>query len=82
MARTLLPSGFAYPSAVTFCVELTGVHKTFGATRALDGLSLTAEQGRVTAVLGPNGAGKSTAMAICEGLQQADTGTTSDGSAA
>ncbi len=61
-------------SAVTFCVELTGVHKAFGATRALDGLSLTAEQGRITAVLGPNGAGKSTAMAICEGLDRADAG--------
>src|SRR5699024_4761002 len=69
------PPGFAYPSAVTFCVELTGVHKAFGATHALDGLSLAAEQGRITAVLGPNGAGKSTAMAICEGLQHADAGT-------
>ena len=60
---------------MTFSVELTGVHKAFGATHALDGLSLTAEQGQITAVLGPNGAGKSTAMAICEGLQHADAGT-------
>lgn len=74
--RSRLPRwGFAYPAAVTFCVELTGVHKAFGATRALDGLSLTAEQGQITAVLGPNGAGKSTAMAICEGLHRADSGT-------
>lgn len=67
--------GVAYPAAVTFCVELDGVHKSFGTTRALDGLSLAAEQGAITAVLGPNGAGKSTAMAICEGLQRADAGT-------
>ena len=60
---------------MTFCVELTGVRKAFGATRALDGLSFAAEQGTITAVLGPNGAGKTTAMAICEGLERADAGT-------
>ena len=60
---------------MTFCVELTGVHKSFGTTRALDGLSFSAEQGKITAVLGPNGAGKTTAMAICEGLESADAGT-------
>lgn len=65
----------AYPSAVTSCVELTDVRKAFGPTRALDGLSFAAEQGKITAVLGPNGAGKTTAMAICEGLESADAGT-------
>ena len=65
----------AYASAVTSCVELTDVRKAFGATRALDGLSFSAEQGKITAVLGPNGAGKTTAMAICEGLESADAGT-------
>lgn len=50
------------------------VHKSFGANRALDGLSLRAQAGQITAVLGPNGAGKSTAMAICEGLEHADSG--------
>ncbi|WP_235912493.1 ABC transporter ATP-binding protein [Ruania zhangjianzhongii] len=60
---------------MTFCVELTGVRKAFGATRALDELSFSAAQGQITAVLGPNGAGKSTAMAICEGLTRADAGT-------
>ena len=60
---------------MTSCVELTDVRKAFGATRALDGLSFSAEQGKITAVLGPNGAGKTTAMAICEGLESADAGT-------
>lgn len=54
---------------------MTGVCKSFGTTRALDGLSFAAEQGTITAVLGPNGAGKTTAMAICEGLERADAGT-------
>lgn len=60
---------------MTFCVELTDVRKAFGPTRALDGLSFSAERGKITAVLGPNGAGKTTAMAICEGLERADAGT-------
>ena len=60
---------------MTSCVELTDVRKAFGPTRALDGLSFSAAQGKITAVLGPNGAGKTTAMAICEGLESADAGT-------
>ncbi|MGO1973898.1 MAG: ABC transporter ATP-binding protein [Propionibacteriaceae bacterium] len=39
-----------------------------GDRRALDGLSLTATRGRVTAVLGPNGAGKTTLVRCCTGL--------------
>ncbi|WP_228647966.1 ATP-binding cassette domain-containing protein [Microtetraspora sp. AC03309] len=39
-------------------VSLANVTKTFGATRAVDGLTLTIPQGRTVALLGPNGAGK------------------------
>ena len=41
-------------------IEAEGLRKTFGEVRALDGLTLTAESGRLTALLGPNGAGKTT----------------------
>ncbi|TDE90440.1 ABC transporter ATP-binding protein [Occultella glacieicola] len=58
-----------------WCLELEGVTKSFGDTRALRSLSLKASQGAVTAILGPNGAGKTTLMEICEGLQAADGGT-------
>jgi ABC-2 type transport system ATP-binding protein len=45
---------------MTPIIEATALTKTFGEVRALDGLDLTAESGRVTALLGPNGAGKTT----------------------
>ncbi len=45
---------------MTAIIEARGLTKTFGDVRALDGLDLVAESGRVTALLGPNGAGKTT----------------------
>ena len=47
---------------------------TLGGRAVLDGLSLTASPGRLTAVLGPNGAGKTTLIRCCTGLLRADTG--------
>ena len=46
----------------------------FGAKVALDGVSLTARRGEVTAVLGPNGAGKTTLVRCCTGLQPVSSG--------
>ena len=48
--------------------------KTFGATRALDGFSLTVPTGQVTGFLGPNGAGKSTTIRVLLGLLKATSG--------
>src|SRR5699024_4535616 len=48
---------------------------TFGATRALDGFSLTVPTGQVTGFLGPNGAGKSTTIRILLGLLKSTAGT-------
>jgi ABC-2 type transport system ATP-binding protein len=45
------------------------------AVTALDGLSLTAARGHVTAVLGPNGAGKTTMIETCEGYCRPNAGT-------
>ena len=55
-------------------VFITGLTKSFGATRALDGLDLTVRAGEVHGFLGPNGAGKSTTIRILLGLLRADAG--------
>ncbi|MFF2653057.1 ATP-binding cassette domain-containing protein [Streptomyces sp. NPDC058045] len=56
-------------------LEVTGLHKAFGRTHALDGLDLTVEAGEVHGFLGPNGAGKSTTIRVLLGLLRADSGT-------
>ncbi len=55
-------------------IEITGLVKTFGATRALDGLDLTVTAGEVHGFLGPNGAGKTTTIRVLLGLLRADEG--------
>lgn len=56
-------------------IEISGLIKAFGRTRALDGLELTVQQGEILGLLGPNGAGKSTTIRILLGLARADAGT-------
>jgi ABC-2 type transport system ATP-binding protein len=51
-----------------------GLVKTFGATRALDGLDLAVPQGTVLGLLGPNGAGKTTAVRVFSTLLRPDGG--------
>jgi ABC-2 type transport system ATP-binding protein len=51
-----------------------GLHKSFGETQALGGLSFAAEEGTVLGVLGPNGAGKTTAVRILTTLLSPDSG--------
>ncbi|MFF9638039.1 ABC transporter ATP-binding protein [Streptomyces bacillaris] len=63
------------PAAGSAAVALTGVHKTYGTTRAVDGVSLTVERGEFFGLLGPNGAGKTTLVEIMEGQRRADSGT-------
>jgi ABC-2 type transport system ATP-binding protein len=55
-------------------IEVSGLVKTFGRTRALDGLDLTVSTGEVHGFLGPNGAGKSTTLRILLGLYRKDAG--------
>ena len=55
-------------------IHAEGVVKTFGSTRALDGLSLTVDAGEVHGFLGPNGAGKSTTIRVLLGLLRKDAG--------
>jgi polyether ionophore transport system ATP-binding protein len=56
-------------------IEVSGLVKTFGATRALDELDLNVAAGEVHGFLGPNGAGKSTTIRVLLGLLKADAGT-------
>jgi ABC-2 type transport system ATP-binding protein len=56
-------------------IELVGLTKDFGRTRAVDGLTCTVEPGVVTGFLGPNGAGKTTTMRMILGLDQPTSGT-------
>ena len=55
-------------------VAVTGLVKTFGKFRALDGLYLTVEPGQTVGFLGPNGAGKSTTIRVLLGLLRANGG--------
>ncbi len=56
-------------------IEVSGLVKTFGSTRALDGLDLVVERGSVQGFLGPNGSGKTTTIRVLLGLLRADSGT-------
>jgi ABC-2 type transport system ATP-binding protein len=56
-------------------IEVNRLHKRFGSTVALDGLSFRVTPGSVTGFVGPNGAGKSTTMRVILGLDAVDGGT-------
>ena len=56
-------------------IEAHGLTKSYGSTRALDGIDLEVPQGTVLGVLGPNGAGKTTAVRILATLLRPDAGT-------
>ncbi len=60
---------------MTDAISVAGLVKTFGPTRALDGLDLHVRAGEVHGFLGPNGAGKTTTIRILLGLMRADAGT-------
>ena len=55
-------------------ISISGLVKTFGPTRALDGLELEVRTGEVHGFLGPNGAGKTTTIRVLLGLLRADAG--------
>ncbi|QCQ92439.1 ABC transporter ATP-binding protein [Rhodococcus sp. SGAir0479] len=56
-------------------IEVRGLTKTYGSTRAVDDLTFSVKPGIVTGFLGPNGAGKSTTMRMILGLDKPTSGT-------
>jgi ABC-2 type transport system ATP-binding protein len=59
---------------VSAAISVSGLVKTFGPTRALDGLDLEVAAGEVHGFLGPNGSGKSTTIRVLLGLLRPDSG--------
>lgn len=55
-------------------LRLSNVSKSFGATKAVDGVSLEIPRHEVVGLVGENGAGKSTLLKILTGLHQPDSG--------
>ncbi len=56
-------------------IVVDGLRKSFGDVRAIDGVSFTAEDGKITGLLGPNGAGKSTTLRVLYTVLKPDDGT-------
>ncbi|WP_326545716.1 ABC transporter ATP-binding protein [Mycolicibacterium sp. ND9-15] len=73
-AQTARPMRRADQSVGRAAVEIRGLSKAFGRTKALDGLDLTVAPGQIAGFLGPNGAGKSTTIRVLLGLLRADSG--------
>ena len=69
-----LPDPAAAPSDEASIVRLVDVHKSFGATEVLRGISLTVAKGDAVCIIGPSGSGKSTLLRCINGLIPVDRG--------
>lgn len=70
----LLRHGRGINSLVALVLRVRGLRKSYGAVRAVDGISFSVEEGTIFSLLGPNGAGKTTTVEILEGLRVPDAG--------
>ncbi len=55
-------------------LEIKGIVKQFGAFRALDGVDMTVEKGKITLLIGPNGSGKTTLINVVTGVYKPEAG--------
>ena len=72
--ETLAGGGYPPASTSNLLVEFRGLTKTFGATRALKGVSFGIRAGETVGLLGANGAGKSTLIKTLAGIHRATSG--------
>ena len=56
-------------------IKIVNLHKTFGETEVLKGISLDISQNQVTVIMGPSGSGKSTLLRCINGLEEISSGT-------
>jgi ABC-2 type transport system ATP-binding protein len=61
-------------TAAESVIRVIGLHKRYGETHAVDGVSFEVAAGTVFGLLGPNGAGKTTTVEVLEGLRAPDSG--------
>lgn len=59
---------------MTAALDIQGITKRFGSTKAVDDVSFTIERGEICGFIGPNGAGKTTTMRIASTLELPDSG--------
>ncbi|MEX0386757.1 sugar ABC transporter ATP-binding protein [Spiribacter onubensis] len=71
------PADNPKPAVRRETISLQNVHKHFGPTRALDGVSFSARAGEIHAVVGGNGCGKSTLAKVVSGILPVDAGSVS-----
>jgi putative spermidine/putrescine transport system ATP-binding protein len=62
------------PLAASPCIELKGIHKSYGDAKILEGFHLEVNEGEFFTLLGPSGSGKTTVLRIIAGLSEADGG--------
>jgi len=71
---TTIPRGWGRTSDKGAAVALIDLHRSYGPTKALDGMSLTIEPGELISLLGPSGCGKTTALRVLAGFEMPDSG--------
>lgn len=59
---------------MTDLLQVRDIHKRFESLKAVDGVSLSVQPGKITGLVGPNGSGKSTLFALLSGSQRSDAG--------
>ncbi len=74
-----MPTQAPAPATNGVAVQMTGLQRSYGDVRALDGLDLHMEPGEMVVLLGPSGCGKTTVLRILAGLERQDAGTISVG---
>jgi iron(III) transport system ATP-binding protein len=67
------------PSGEPAAIEATGLSRSFGAIRAVDGAGLRVEHGRLVALVGPSGSGKTTLLRMIAGFERLDGGSVAIG---